>query len=275
MSNRSAQFTVCAIQPATVWQEPGVTFERIERQAALARRAVAPDLILLPEHFNGVWDEDGATAEWNRAQRFAAELARASQAYVVAGSVEHWEAGRRVNSAVLYNRQGEEIGRYRKRQLFGFEKQRSVSPGAEPFVAQLDGVRCGIVICADLWYPELVRPLAARIDLLCVPAQTTMRPESPPAYARMLWHTLAMTRAQENVVAVLVSDHAISAEAPFRCGGVASVTDPSAQPDLSAIQRTIADGGAGFAAARLDLARLARFRAYRQENGLLPVLAPD
>ena len=72
----------------------------------------------------------------------------------------------------------------------------------------LDGVPCGVLICADLWYPEQVRELAASADILCVPAQTTIRPESQPAYARLLWQTLAMTRAQENVLAVVVSDQA-------------------------------------------------------------------
>ena len=76
----------------------------------------------------------------------------------------------------------------------------------------------------------------------------------------MIWHTMAMTRAQENVIAVAVSDHAETAEAPFRCGGVASLTDPSAQPDLTAIQRVIDGGAAGYAVAEVDLQRLARFR---------------
>ncbi len=81
-----------------------------------------------------------------------------------------------------------------------------------------------------------------------------------------------MTRAQENVIAVAVSDHAATAEAPFRCGGVASLTDPSAQPDLPAIQRVIDGGAAGYAVAEIDLERLARFRAYRRASGLLPPL---
>ncbi len=111
--------------------------------------------------------------------------------------------------------------------------------------------------------------------LLCVPAQTTIRAESEPAYARMLWHTLAMTRAQENVLAVVVSDQAATSQAPFRCGGVSSITDPSAEPALSDIQHVLANGGEGYLLARLDMARLARFRSYRQENGLLPALASD
>jgi predicted amidohydrolase len=174
---------------------------------------------------------------------------------------------------VVYDRTGQELGRYDKRRLFGFERRRNVQPGERALVVPLDGIPCGVLICADLWFPEQVRELAATADLLCVPAQTTIRAESQPAYARMLWQTLAMTRAQENVLAVAVCDQAASSRAPFRCGGVASITDPSAEADPAAIQRTLEDGGAGYLIATIDVPRLRRFRAYRRENGLLPPIA--
>ncbi|MEZ4770496.1 MAG: carbon-nitrogen hydrolase family protein [Caldilineales bacterium] len=272
MNASASTISICTIQPATVWQEPERTFERIERQLAQACQTDTPDLVLLPEHFNSAVDEDGASRQWERARRFAVDLARGYRVNLVAGSVERWDerAGARVNTAIVLDRDGCELGSYQKRQLFGYEIERQVLPGQKPLVVEVEGVRCGVLICADLWFPELVREIAGEIDLLCVPAQTTIRPESDPAYARMLWHTMAMTRAQENVIAVAVSDHAATAEAPFRCGGVASITDPSAQPDLPAIQRVIDDGGAGYAVVAVDLERLARFRSYRRKSGLLP-----
>lgn len=267
------QFSIATIQPATVWERPDLTFQRIGQLVSLAAQAGAPDIVVLPEHFNGALENDDETLQWDAAYDFAASLARRFQVNLVAGSVEQWDrpTGARVNTTVVFDRLGREVGRYRKRRLFGYEKQRNVLPGDSPLVVRLDGVRCGILICADLWYPELVRELAGQVDILCVPAQTTIRPESDPAYARMLWRTLAMTRAQENVLAVAVSDHAVTSEAPFRCGGVASVTDPSAQPDLDAIQRVIDEGAVGFALSVVDLRRLAQFRAYRRDNGLLPL----
>lgn len=267
-------FTICAIQPSTVWQEPERTFQRIDRLVGLTVGRRALDLVVLPEHFNGALENDDEATQWQAACSFAAALARQHRVNLVAGSVERWDETRqaRVNTAVVFDRQGQEVGRYQKRRLFGYELQRGVLPGEEALVVELEGVRCGVLICADLWFPELVRALAGQIDLLCVPAQTTIRPESDPAYARMLWHTLAMTRAQENVIAVTVSDHAATAEAPFRCGGVASLTDPSAQPDLNAMQKVMGDGGAGFVVGVIDLARLKDFRDYRRRNGLLPPL---
>lgn len=267
--------TLCTVQPAIIWNQPEETFAHIAALLAEAAGRTQLDVVVLPEHFNAAEETEGDSAQWHAAQVFAADLARRYAVNLVAGSVERWDSnlGARVNTAVVYDRTGRELGRYDKRRLFGFERRRNVQPGERALVVALDGVSCGVLICADLWFPEQVRELAATADLLCVPAQTTIRAESQPAYARMLWQTLAMTRAQENVLAVAVSDQAASSRAPFRCGGVASITDPSAEPDPAAIQRTLEDGGAGYLIATIDVPRLRRFRAYRRENGLLPPLA--
>ena len=264
--------TVCTIQPKVFWQEPARTFDSIANLLAEAAAAVPLDFAVLPEHFNAAPSRDGDHSLWQAAQNFAAELARHHRINLVAGSVERWDATTQalVNTTVVYDRGGCELGRYDKRRLFGFEKRRNVRPGNDSLALEVEGTRFGVLICSDLWHPELARQLAEQVELLCVPAQTTIRPESAPAYARMLWHTLAMTRAQENVLAVVVSDQATTSQAPFRCGGVSSITDPSAEPVLSDIQQVLDDGSGGYLLARLDLRRLARFRSYRQESGLLP-----
>jgi nitrilase len=268
-------FTVCTIQPVIYWQEPARTFDSIASLLAQAAAAAPLDVAVLPEHFDATPAPDGDHTHWQTAQDFAAALARRHRINLVAGSVERWDTAEqaRVNTTVIYDRDGCELGRYDKRRLFGFEKRRNVRAGSDALVLEVEGTRLGVLICSDLWHPELARHLATQVELLCVPAQTTIRPESGPAYARMLWHTLAMTRAQENVLAVVVSDQAATSQAPFRCGGVSSITDPGAEPVLSEIQQVLADGGEGYLWARLDLQRLARFRSYRRENGLLPALA--
>jgi predicted amidohydrolase len=268
----NSTLSVCAIQPAIYWQDPDRTFDAIAGLVAQAAAAAPLDVAVLPEHFDAFIAVDGDDGPWRAAQTLAAELARRHQVNLVAGSVERWDVSTqtRVNTAVVYDRQGRELGRYDKRRLFGFEKQRRVRAGSDALTVQVGEIRLGVLICSDLWYPELARSLAEQVLLLCVPAQTTIRPESEPAYARLLWHNLAMTRAQENVLAVVVSDQAANSQAPFRCGGVSSITDPSAEPVLSEIQRVLHDGEQGFLLAQLDVDRLARFRSYRQENGLLP-----
>jgi predicted amidohydrolase len=268
---------VCTIQPAIVWQEPARTFANIAALLARAAAATTLDVAVLPEHFDATLAGDGDEAPWRTAQAFAAELARRHRVNLVAGSVERWDTATqtRVNTTVVYDRGGCELGRYNKRRLFGFERRRNVQPGSGALALEVEGTRLGVLICSDLWHPELARHLAEQVDLLCVPAQTTIRPESEPAYARMLWHTLAMTRAQENVLGVVVSDQAATSQAPFRCGGVSSITDPSAEPVLSDIQQVLAHGGEGFLLAQLDMQRLNRFRSYRRQNGLLPEAGAD
>ena len=265
------KLTVCSLQPTVYWQRPAHTLAALEALMAQAA-AGAPDWVLWPEHFDAALAPDGDQTHWQAMQDFAAAMARQHNVNLAAGSVERWDArrGARFNTAVVYNRRGEEIGRYDKRRLFGFEQRRGVQPGNAALRLEVDGVRVGLLICSDFWYPELTRPLALSCDLLLVPAQTTIRPESDPAYARTLWHSLALTRAQENAVAVAVSDQAAFAEAPFRCGGASSFSDPGAGLSGAALQYTLADGRIAVLTHTVDLAQLAEFRAYRRSNGLLP-----
>lgn len=264
--------TICTIQPAVSFGHPERTFAAIEALLAQATAGQAVDIAVLPEHFNAVMEEPGEAGQWEAASAFAAGLARRHNVVLVAGSVERWDAARqvRVNTALVIDRAGQELGSYDKRMLFGFEKQRGVAPGRGALALEIEEVRCGVLICSDLWYPDVVRELAGAIDLLCVPAQTTIRPQSDPAYARLLWHGLALVRAQENVIVVAVSDQATTSEAPYRCGGVAAIVDPSAEPDLNAIRRTLDNGREGYLVATVDLERLYAFRQYRRDNGLLP-----
>lgn len=274
-SQHADKLTLCAIQPAVLWSQPLDTFKRIETLVSGAARKLPLDVIVLPEHFNATIEDDGENAQWHAAQEFAADLARRYAINLVAGSVEQWAPalGGRINTAIVYDRWGQELGRYDKRRLFGFERRRNVLPGSRALTVTIEGIPTGVLICADLWFPEQVREIASSIDVLLVPAQTTIRAESQPSYARMLWQTLAMTRAQENVLAVVVSDQAASSQAPYRCGGVSSITDPSAEPHQAEIQQTLRDGDEGVVIATIDLAQLRRFRSYRRDNGLLPALA--
>jgi len=268
------KLTVCTLQPAVYWQQPPRTLAALAELMSAAVSAAAPDWVVWPEHFDAAIAPDGVQAHWQTVQEFAAAQARQHNVNLVAGSMERWDADRasRVNTAMVYNRRGEALGRYDKQRLFGFELRRGVQPGHAALRLEVEGTRLGVLICSDFWYPELVRPLALWCDLLCVPAQTTIRPESEPVYARALWHSLALTRAQESVVAVAVSDQSAFSEAPFRCGGAASLTDPAAGLSGAALQQVQADGQAAALTLTFDLAQLAEFRAYRRANGLLPAV---
>ena len=80
--------------------------------------------------------------------------ARTGDMAVVVGLPDFDEVGR-YNAAVVL-RNGEIVARCRKQRLPNYEvfdEKRYFDPATEGCVFELDGVRCGVLICADLWGP--------------------------------------------------------------------------------------------------------------------------
>ena len=78
------------------------------------------------------------------------------------------------------------------------------SPGGEPGVFEVDGVRVGLTICYDIRFPELYRALAwdHECDLVLHPA-AFIRDATFPVY-----HTFVQTRAVENGIYLLSVSYA-------------------------------------------------------------------
>ena len=97
------------------------------------------DLLLRPDFYRA-------------SQRALDDLAARAPLPVIVGHPEEHE-GRCYNAAsVLEN--GQKIAVYRKNRLPNydvFDEQRYFAAGTEPCVVTLNGVRCGINICADIW----------------------------------------------------------------------------------------------------------------------------
>ena len=88
----------------------------------------------------------------------ASELASLAAAVrdvpVVVGFPERRD-GRRHN-ALAFVRGGRVEAVYRKKILPNytvFDEQRYFVPGDEPCVVDVDGVRCGLIVCEDIWFP--------------------------------------------------------------------------------------------------------------------------
>lgn len=242
----------------------------------------APDLLVLPETFSGQPCDYDDGEGGRQARQFLHTLARACAVNVIGGSIDFQDDdGTRCNTCFVVDRGGSEVGRYAKRIRFDRERDQR-QPGIAPGVFEVAGVRVGVLICADLWEPALARELLGRVDVLCVPAKTTVPSERYVRYARTLWWNLALTRAMENGLPVVVSDWAqdrheskrlvegtLVRDTHFTSGG-ASICDPSGRPEMTDIQRTIEVGGPGVLVATIDLDAVERFRAYRKSVGLLP-----
>lgn len=237
------------------------------------------DLLVLPECFNGAFDEPDCSVS-AAAREFLGELAGRLEICIVGGSME-WRSpdGALFNTTFVYDPLGREVGSYHKRILFGREANRRTA-GDSAGVFELRGWRIGVLTCADCWHPELARELVNRADILCVPAETVVPTRDHIVYARTLWHTLSMTRAEENALPVVVSDWAEGAlsrdvvedgdERGRFTSGATTIVDPSARPAIDRIQRTLPNGEAGALVVTIERERLAQFRAYRRGMGLLP-----
>lgn len=272
-SARLASITVATLQPSLARLDRDANFEAIRRMVHEVAARQPVDLIVLPEALDGEGpDVDGpgvSEATSSDVRQFIVELATSAGAGVVGGSVAHRHGdGPITNTCLLADRTGRIVGEYAKRKLFATEADTRTA-GRTPGIFDLSGLRVGVLICADLWYPELARELCGRVDVLCVPAKTTVPSAESVPYARTVWWSLAMTRAVENALPVVVSDWCEQAHATGFTSGATSVNDPAGRPDPTRLQRRMDDGQPGVLIAQIDLDAVAEIRQYRRAVGLL------
>ncbi|GAA2661625.1 MULTISPECIES: carbon-nitrogen hydrolase family protein [Actinosynnema] len=82
---------------------------------------------------------------------------------------------------------------------FGFTESRTVAPGGEPLVVEVDGVGLGLATCYDVRFPELFRALADRGAAAVVVAASWGAGEGKVEQ----WRLLARARALDSTTWVL------------------------------------------------------------------------
>lgn len=152
-------------------------------------------------------------------------------------------------SAELVDRDGSVLARHRKAHLYGTDEGAAYSRGTgTPSVAELEGLRVGLLVCYDIEFPEQVRLLAlAGVDLIACPT-ALMAPYDAVSTL------LVRARAYENQVAIAYAN---------RCGteneldyvGLSCLVGPDGE-DL-----VRAGAGPGVVAGTLTAAGLASARA--------------
>jgi predicted amidohydrolase len=120
------------------------------------------DLVALPETWLGQADHVPEPLEGPTISAMAS-LASKHRTYIVC-PLDRWDGRRRVNSAVLLDRQGRVGCVYDKVYPFWseYEVQPAVTVGREVPVYQADFGRVGMAICFDVNFPEVWRQLANR-----------------------------------------------------------------------------------------------------------------
>lgn len=141
----------------------------------LIRRAAAAgaDIAHFPERaISGYGPEawpDWTGFDWpalEAAVETVATEARANGIWVAAGSVHRRSVGATPTNALLvFDRQGEPAGRYDKRHC-SINDLNAFVPGDRPLELDIEGVRCGFLICLDWGAPALWQELADRVELV-------------------------------------------------------------------------------------------------------------
>ena len=162
-----------------------------------------PDVIVLPETWNTGFFPKENLAELSCRNGYEVnnrigELAKKYKVNIVAGSVSNVRGGKVYNTAFVFDRTGSCIAEYDKTHLFTpMGEDDYYTCGDHLCRFELDGVKCGIIICYDVRFPELTRSLALQgLDMLFVVSQW---PKKRIFHLR----TLTTARAIENQMFVV------------------------------------------------------------------------
>jgi predicted amidohydrolase len=186
------------------------------------------DWVLLPEifAFHGSYDRLHAEAEGEESELIwrLAETARSLEICLFAGSfgmrpkADSAEAGpgrhghqRVYNTALVFDRQGQEVARYRKTHLFNLYSPKGEAlycesdgfiPGDQLTSFELEGFRVGLAICYDLRFPALFEKLASEgaLDVIVLPSAFTLQTGMDH------WELLLRARAVEQQCYVFASN---------------------------------------------------------------------
>ena len=219
-------------------------------------------LVTLPEYWPimGMSDTDKvAHAEQpgrGIIQDFMAAQAREHGVWLIGGTMPlaSSDAGRVLNTTLVYDPDGQAVSRYDKIHLFGFTKgeesydeARTIVPGAAVGSFEAPFGRVGLSVCYDLRFPELYRAMG-ECALIVVPAAFTH------TTGMAHWEVLLRARAIENQCYVLASAQGGTHRNGRRTFGHSMLIDPWGQ-----VVGQVAEGE-GVVAGEIDTDFLAEVR---------------
>ncbi len=207
---------------------PGNPEENMQKVKEWVQKEVEntkPDLIVLPEMWTTSYtleeihlhaDQDGKTIV-----PFLQNLSKIHTINIVGGSFANNVDGEIYNTAVVINRAGEVVYQYDKVHLVPMLNEPLYLAGGKkvPEVFELDGVKMGLIICFDLRFTEIIRPLALEgAEVLFVVAEW-------PITRIHHWKNIQITRAIENQMFV-VSCNNVGTYKNDTFGGTSMVVNP-------------------------------------------------
>lgn len=191
----------------------------------ISKAAESADVLVLPETWNtGFFPKENLKALCDNDCKAVKEkigaLAARCKVNIVAGSVSNLRGESVFNTATVFNRKGECIAEYDKTHLFTPMGEDSFYTAGDHLCRfEIDGVRCGLIICYDIRFPELTRSLTVKgLDMLFVVSQW-------PAARTFHLRSLTTARAIENQMFVVCCNSCGRAGETVY-GGNSAVIDP-------------------------------------------------
>lgn len=234
---------------------PAANLQILDAAAAAAADRGA-ELLIVPEMFLSGYNigREAARAAAEPADgpsaRQVGEIARRLGIAVCYGYPELDEGGVVYNSAQLIGPDGQARLNYRKTHLFGDLDRGMFAPGeGRADIAEIGGLKLGLLICYDVEFPEAVRALAlAGADIVLVPT-ANMKPYD--AVSRFI----VPARAFENEVFVVYANRC-GTEGELDYIGLSCVGDPNGG------NLVLAGEGEELVLVDIDPARLKESRAF-------------
>ena len=164
------------------------------------------------------------------------------------------DVGKVMNTMLVYDRDGTQIGLYHKMHLFGFSglgeryaEADTISAGGDVPKLAADGVPLAAGVCYDLRFPEFFRAQQP-FDVLLLPAAFTY------TTGKAHWELLLRARAVENQCYVIASAQGGEHESGRKTFGHSMIIDPWGEV------LDVLPEGEGIVIADLDAARLQSVR---------------
>ncbi|MFW6071761.1 MAG: carbon-nitrogen hydrolase family protein, partial [Candidatus Bipolaricaulota bacterium] len=221
-----------AILQMKVREEKGKNLKKVEGLFE-EKEVQQADIVLLPEMFNCPYETErfGEYAEEvpGRTTDLLSDLASSSDTYIVGGSIPEKADDKIFNTSVVFDPEGEMIGRHRKAHLFQvdypgriqFDEAKYLDAGDEVTTLDTEHGKMGVAICYDLRFPELFRKMTrAGSKMVMIPA--AFNTTTGPAH----WETLLRTRAIDNQVFVFAASPARNRSSSYKAYGHSLAVDP-------------------------------------------------
>lgn len=196
--------------------------EKLIRETVASEKS---DVVVLPETWNTGFSPadispEMADPDGERTKALLSRLAAELNVNIVGGSVTTLKGNKLFNTAYIFDRKGNLLGQYDKTHQFTpMGEDKYYEKGSSVCAFDMDGFRCGIIICYDLRFPELTRTLTLKgLDMLFVVSQW-------PLIRKTHLVTLARARSIENQMFLALCNSAGKAGAT-QYGGHSAIFDP-------------------------------------------------